>query len=75
METALAESLHYAEEQMRPSSIQTIADIYGYIVAGLNRNAVNNLGDEILAMKFVSVTMSDNFNVGSRRHLLLRVRF
>jgi integrase len=39
------ESLHYVKEQMGHSSIQTTVDIYGHIVPGSNRNAVNKLDD------------------------------
>jgi integrase len=39
------ESLHYVKEQMGHSSIQITVDIYGYIVPGSNRKAVNKLDD------------------------------
>jgi len=39
------ESLHYVKEQMGHASIQTTVDIYGHIVPGANRNAVNGLDD------------------------------
>jgi integrase len=39
------ESLHYVKEQMGHASIQTTVDIYGHIVPGSNRNAVNRLDD------------------------------
>ena len=41
------ESLHYVKEQMGHASIQTTVDVYGHIVPGSNRNAVNMLDDEI----------------------------
>lgn len=37
--------LHYVKEQMGHASIQTTVDIYGHIVPGSNRNAVNGLDD------------------------------
>lgn len=40
------ESLHYVKEQMGHASIQTTVDVYGHIVPGSNRNAVNKLDDE-----------------------------
>ena len=42
-----SESLHYVKEQMGHASIQTTVDVYGHIVPGSNRNAVNKLDDEI----------------------------
>ena len=41
------ESLHYVKEQMGHASIQTTVDVYGHIVPGSNRKAVNRLDDEI----------------------------
>jgi integrase len=41
------ESLHYVKEQMGHASIQTTVDVYGHIVPGSNRNAVNKLDDKI----------------------------
>lgn len=41
------ESLHYVKEQMGHATIQTTVDIYGHIVPGANRNAVNRLDDHI----------------------------
>jgi integrase len=41
------ESLHYVKEQMGHASIQTTVDVYGHIVPGSNRNAVNKFDDEI----------------------------
>lgn len=50
------ESLHYVKEQMGHASIQTTVDVYGHIVPGSNRNAVNKLDDEIAPnIKFVSI--------------------
>lgn len=40
-----AESLHYVKEQMGHASIQTTVDVYGHLVPGSNRNAVNRLDD------------------------------
>ncbi len=40
------ESLHYVKEQMGHASIQTTVDIYGHIVPGSNRKAVNRLDDD-----------------------------
>ena len=39
------ESLHYVKEQMGHASIQTTVDVYGHLVPGANRNAVNKLDD------------------------------
>jgi len=39
------ESLHYVKEQMGHASIQTTVDVYGHLVPGSNRQAVNNLDD------------------------------
>lgn len=39
------ESLHYVKEQMGHASIQTTVDVYGHMVPGSNRNAVNRLDD------------------------------
>jgi integrase len=40
------ESVHYVKEQMGHASIQTTVDVYGHLVPGANRNAVNRLDDE-----------------------------
>jgi len=40
------EPLHYVKEQLGHASIQTTVDVYGHIVPGSNRNAVNQLDDE-----------------------------
>lgn len=40
------ESLHYVKEQMGHASIQTTVDVYGHLVPGANRNAVNRLDDD-----------------------------
>ena len=46
------ESLQYVKEQMGHSSIQVTCDIYGHLVPGGNRQAVNRLDDDVLpAMK------------------------
>jgi integrase len=37
------ESLAYAEEQLEHSSIKITVDVYGYLVPGANRQAVNRL--------------------------------
>ncbi len=39
------ESLHYVKEQMGHASIQTTVDVYGHLVPGSNRQAVNKLDD------------------------------
>ena len=39
------ESLQYVKEQMGHASIQTTVDIYGHLVPGANRQAVNGLDD------------------------------
>jgi integrase len=39
------ESLHYVKEQMGHASIQTTVDVYGHLIPGSNRNAVNRLDD------------------------------
>ena len=41
------ESLHYVKEQMGHASIQTTVDVYGHIIPGSNRKAVNRLDDEL----------------------------
>ena len=43
---ANGESLHYVKEQMGHASIQTTVDVYGHLVPGSNRNAVNRLDDD-----------------------------
>ena len=48
------ESLHYVKEQMGHASIQTTVDIYGHIVPGTNRNAVNRLDDQAAGLRIVS---------------------
>ena len=40
------ESLHFVKEQMGHASIQTTVDVYGHLVPGSNRNAVNKLDDD-----------------------------
>lgn len=40
------EPLNYVKEQLGHASIQTTVDVYGHIVPGSNRNAVNRLDDE-----------------------------
>ncbi len=42
----IMESVHYVKEQLGHASIQTTVDVYGHIVPGSNRNAVNRLDDE-----------------------------
>ena len=37
--------MHYVKEQLGHASIQTTVDVYGHIVPGSNRNAVNRLDD------------------------------
>jgi len=39
------EPLHYVKEQMGHASIQTTVDVYGHLMPGSNRNAVNALDD------------------------------
>ena len=51
---AQGESLHYVKEQMGHASIQTTVDVYGHLVPGSNRNAVNRLDDP--ALKVVPAT-------------------
>ena len=41
------ESLTYVKEQMGHSSINVTVDIYGHLVPGGNRQAVNRLDDEV----------------------------
>ena len=49
------ESLHYVKEQMGHASIQTTVDVYGHLVPGSNRNAVNRLDDvDDMPLKVVS---------------------
>lgn len=40
------EPLNYTRDQLGHASIQTTVDVYGHIVPGSNRNAVNRLDDE-----------------------------
>ena len=40
------EPLNYVKDQLGHASIQTTVDVYGHIVPGSNRNAVNRLDDE-----------------------------
>lgn len=42
------EPLNYVKDQLGHASIQTTVDVYGHIVPGSNRNAVNRLDDERL---------------------------
>ena len=42
---AQGESLHYVKEQLGHASIQTTVDIYGHLIPGSNRAAVNKLDD------------------------------
>ena len=43
---AAGEPLHYVKDQLGHASIQTTVDVYGHIVPGSNRNAVNRLDDK-----------------------------
>ncbi|MFI4897103.1 MAG: tyrosine-type recombinase/integrase [Phycisphaerales bacterium JB059] len=47
------ESLHYVKEQLGHASIQTTVDVYGHLVPGSNRNAVNRLDDATPSLKLV----------------------
>lgn len=47
------ESLHYVKEQMGHASIQTTVDVYGHLVPGSNRNAVNRLDDATPSIRIV----------------------
>jgi len=40
------EPLNYVKEQLGHASTQTTVDVYGHIVPGSNRNAVNKLDDD-----------------------------
>jgi len=40
------EPLNYVKEQLGHASIQTTVDVYGHIIPGSNRKAVNQLDDE-----------------------------
>ena len=52
---AQGESLHYVKEQMGHASIQTTVDVYGHLVPGSNRVAVNRLDDPVQpAIRLVS---------------------
>lgn len=42
------EPLNYVMEQLGHASIQTTVDVYGHIVPGSNRNAVNMLDDKVV---------------------------
>jgi integrase-like protein len=46
---ALGESLTYVKEQMGHRSIQITADVYGHIIPGANRNAVDRLDEPRVA--------------------------
>ncbi len=49
------EPLNYVKDQLGHASIQTTVDVYGHIVPGSNRNAVNKLDDEVVPpVKLVS---------------------
>ena len=49
------EPLNYVKEQLGHASIQTTVDVYGHIVPGSNRNAVNKLDDDVqLNLKLVT---------------------
>ena len=49
------ESVHYLTEQMSHPSIQATVDVYGDLVRGSNRNAVNRLDDvDDMRLKVVS---------------------
>ena len=51
----IGEPLNYVKEQLGHASIQTTVDVYGHIVPGSNRNAVNRLDDEnVPTLKLVS---------------------
>ena len=41
------EPRNYVMEQMGHASIQTTVNVYGHIVPGSNRNAINKLDDEV----------------------------
>lgn len=45
------ESLHYVKEQLGHASIQTTVDVYGHLVPGSNRNAVNQLDDPTVTQR------------------------
>jgi len=51
---ANGEPLHYVKEQMGHASIQTTVDVYGHLVQGSNRQAVNRLDDESPALRLVT---------------------
>lgn len=42
------EPLNYVKEQLGHASIQTTVDVYGHVVPGSNRNAVNRLDDDFV---------------------------
>ncbi len=48
------EPLHYVKEQMGHASIQTTVDVYGHLIPGSNRNAVNRLDDAPVQLKVVT---------------------
>ncbi|MHC4696731.1 MAG: tyrosine-type recombinase/integrase [Planctomycetota bacterium] len=57
---AQGELLHYVKEQMGHASIQTTVDIYGHLVPGSNRRAMNLLDDpedHTLRGRIVTMTM------------------
>jgi integrase len=49
------EPVHYVKEQLGHASITTTVDVYGHIIPGSNRNAVNKLDDDnVPKLKVVS---------------------
>jgi integrase len=48
------EPLHYMKDQMGHASIQTTVDVYGHLLPGSNRDAVNKLDDDTPGLKVVA---------------------
>jgi integrase len=55
------ESLVYVKEQMGHSSIQVTVDLYGHLVPGSNRQAVDRLDDERVVMLSATKVQPDRF--------------
>jgi len=61
------ESLAYVRDQMGHASIQITADVYGHLVPGANREAVNRLDDEVAAPPPATPAQPQAVSVGEKR--------
>jgi integrase len=61
------ESLGYIKEQMGHSSIQVMVDLYGHLVPGSNRQAVDRLDDERSKEKDVQPSATNVQPKGSKK--------